>query len=369
MSKNAYIIAAKRSAVMAQNGAFADIALHDLAAPVIRACLHETPIESNQIDEIILSNALYGGGNPARMAAQAAGLPNAVAGLTIDRQCVGGLDAILLAARMIQSGHANAIIAGGAESASMRPIRMVQGKNGAPPIPYDRPAFSPFSDQDPDLHVAANALNISRMRQDNWAMNSHAKAMANRTELRREIVPIGQTTQIDDGFTRALSQTLCQRAKPIVGDVTAANTAINADAAAFVLVVSEQMLKSLGNPRALNIIGGVTLGGDSSQPALVPIDAINATLASIGLSPQDITQSEIMEAYAAQTIACVDGAGLNPDTVNIKGGALARGHPIGASGAILAVRLFHDLTQKNSGTGLAAIAAAGGLGTALVLGS
>ncbi|GHA45915.1 acetyl-CoA acetyltransferase [Amylibacter ulvae] len=368
MSKHAYVIAARRSAVMAQNGAFADVALHDLCAPVISATLSDAKLDSAQVDELILSNALYGGGNPARMAAQAAGLPNRVAGLSIDRQCVGGLDAILLATQMIQSGSSHAVIAGGGESASMRPIRMTQGKNGAPPVSYDRPAFSPFANQDPDLHVAANALNIPRNAQDNWAIESHAKAIQHRADLRREIVPIAGAGETD-GFTRVLSPALCQRAKPIISDITAANTAISADGAAFVLVVSEQMLKSLGNPPALRIVNGITLGGDSSQPALVPIGAIENCLNQTGMAVDSLTQCEIMEAYAAQAIACVNGAYLDADRVNIKGGALARGHPIGASGAILAVRLFHDLVQKNGGTGLAAIAAAGGLGTALILAS
>ncbi len=138
--------------------------------------------------------------------------------------------------------------------------------------------------------------------------------------------------------------------------MTAANAAVAADAAAFVVVAATGQ-----GPR---IVAQVTLGADPCQPGLAPVPAIAAALARAGLAPGDLARAEIMEAYAVQAIACIRGAGLDPAIVNRKGGALARGHPIGASGAILAVRLFHDL---RAGQGLAAIASAGGIGAALVL--
>jgi acetyl-CoA C-acetyltransferase len=150
----------------------------------------------------------------------------------------------------------------------------------------------------------------------------------------------------------------------VTGPVTAANAAVEADAAALCLVVSDRLAASA--PRALRIAGGATRGAAPDEPGLAPVAAIAETLALAGITPGDLSAAEIMEAYAVQAIACVHQAGIDPAIVNPGGGALARGHPIGASGAILAVRLFHEVRH---GTGLAAIAAAGGIGTALLLAS
>jgi acetyl-CoA C-acetyltransferase len=356
-----WIISGRRTAVAPQGGAFRRLDIHDLAAPVIRACLWDAGLHPEDVDEVILSNALGAGGNPARLAALAAGLPEHVAGLTIDRQCAGGLDAVLLAHALVTSGQARIVIAGGAESHSRRPLRLRTDPDGGPPMPYDRPAFSPFPDRDPDMHAAAAALadrlRISRAAQDDWAAASHAKALAARDRLRAEIVPLAGLDH--DAFTRVLTPELAARARPITGSITPANAAISADAAAFVVVSA----KPLG-PNPLRILGGKTLGAAPEDPGLAPIAAIRAALALTGTQADGLALAEIMEAYAVQALACIAGAGLAPQIVNPGGGALARGHPIGASGAILALRLFHDLTQ---GRGLAAIAAAGGLGSALVV--
>ena len=149
--------------------------------------------------------------------------------------------------------------------------------------------------------------------------------------------------------------------------MTHANTAVAADAAAVCLLVAEPLARRLATPR-LSVLGGATLGGDPALPGLAPVAAMRQVLADLALAPNALAQAEIMEAFAVQAIVCADGAGLDPGIVNPRGGALARGHAVGASGAILAVRLFHDLA-RGGGRGLAAIAAAGGIGTALVLGA
>ena len=154
------------------------------------------------------------------------------------------------------------------------------------------------------------------------------------------------------------------RAKVVCGSITAANAAVAADAAAFVLVVSDRVAARLGAGRGLRILGGVTLGGDPVEPGLAPVAAIRTVLDRAGVSADRVAVAEVMEAYAVQAMACVSRAGLDAARVNIGGGALARGHPIGASGAVLAVRLFYEL---QAGIGLAAIAAAGGIGTALLV--
>ncbi len=358
------IVSAYRTAVVPRGGAFAAFDIHDLAAPVIERLLHSTNVAADQVGEIIVSNAIGEGGNPARRVALAAGLAETVGGLSIDRQCAGGLDALLLADTMIRAGLQDIVIAGGVESYSRRPIRARVFGDGRPPEPYDQAPFTPWMDRDPLMANAAEALaqelGISREDQDIYAVQSHAKALA--SEPSGEIVAIAG--QERDPFARALSETHCRRAKVIDGTITAANTAVAADAAAFCLVMSEARAASLGLG-GMRITKGLTLGGRPDLPGLAPVAAIERVLAETGLRPDQIDRAEIMEAYAVQAIACIQGAGLAQECVNRNGGALARGHPIGASGAILAVRLLHDLEQGE--IGLAAIAAAGGLGTALLV--
>ena len=356
----ACLIAARRSPVMPRGGAFAGLALHDLAAPVIRAVLADAGLVAAQVDELILSNALGAGGNPARVAALAAGLPEAVAGLSMDRQCAGGLDAIRLAAALVDSGQAQVVIAGGAESYSRRPLRLAQVP-GQAPVPYDQPPFTPWPGRDPEMTEAAAALadrlGISRARQEAWAIRSHARALAN---PQPEILPFPNGAC--DGFTRRLTPALAARAKPLAGSITAATAAVAADAAAFVVVASPQIAARAA--RRLRLLASATLGAMPDEPGLSPVPAMRAVLAHAGLTPQGLERVELMEAYAVQALACIDALALPEDRVNPEGGALARGHPIGASGAILAARLFHGL---RGGPGLAAIAAAGGVGSALIL--
>lgn len=357
------IVSAFRTAVVPRGGAFATLDIHEMAAPVIARLLQESGIKAEHVGEIIVSNAIGEGGNPARRVALASGLPETVAGLSIDRQCVGGLDALILADAMIKAGRHNIIIAGGVESYSRRPLRSRSFGDGRAPEPYEQAPFTPWADRDPLMSVAADALSsqlgISQDTQDAYAVQSHAKATA--------AGPLGEIVAVNgqdhDPFGRALTQAHCTRAKVINGTITAANTAVAADAAAFCLVVSDEIALALGL-RGLRIRAGLTLGGTPDLPGLAPVAAIKSLLANAGLNPSDVTRAEIMEAYAVQAIACIEGAGLRSEIVNQKGGALARGHPIGASGAILAARLFHDL--KAGERGLAAIAAAGGLGTAVL---
>lgn len=359
----AYLIAARRTAVMPRGGAFAALSLQAMAAPVIAACLADAGVDAAQVEELVLSNALGAGGNPARLVALAAGLPETVAGLSLDRQCAGGLDALLLARALILAGQAEVVLAGGVESYSLRPVRL-RPVPGGDPVAYDAPPFTPWPDRDPPMADAAAALavdlGISRAEQDGWAVASHARARAGQPGMLAEIVALPEGAQ--DGFVRALTPAVAARARVLAGTVTVANAAVAADGAAFCLVVSERIARRA--TRALRI-SGVTLGGRPEVPGLAPVAAIRRAFAAEGLRPGDLAAAEVMEAYAVQAIACVRGAGLDPARVNPGGGALARGHPVGASGAVLAVRLFAGLAQ--GGAGVAAIAAAGGIGTALVL--
>jgi acetyl-CoA C-acetyltransferase len=351
----ARLIAARRTAVVPRGGAFSRLTLEELAAPVVLACLADAGTGADAVDEVILSNALGAGGNPARRVALAAGLPDHVAGLTIDRQCAGGLDAILLARAMVDSGAADVVLAGGVESYSRRPLRMATDPDGGPPVPYDEAPFTPWPDRNPGMAEAAEALalrlGISRARQEAWAVESHAKAL--KSDHSAETVPLLGLTR--DAFARRLSPGLLARAPVVLGSITAATAAVAADAAALCLVVSDHVAQG----RGLTILDGATVGANPEEPGLAPVAAIARIWQG-----EPLAMAEIMEAYAVQVIAVVEQAGIDPAIVNLGGGGLARGHPVGASGAVLAVRLFHGLRR---GRGLAAIAAAGGIGTALLV--
>ena len=352
------ILAAKRTAVVPRGGAFSRLEIEELGAPVVQALLAAAGISACSVDELICSNALGAGGNPARRVALAAGLPERVAGLSVDRQCAGGLDAVLIARALVDSGAAEVVIAGGAESYSRRPLRLRTDPEGGAAVAYDQARFTPWAERDPEMAEAAFALaerlGISRAAQDQWAVESHAKARVCEGEI------VAVAGQVRDVFARGLSLVVAARAKLVCGSITAANTAVAADAAGLVLVVSDRVAAG----RGLRILGGVTLGGDPEEPGLAPVVAIRAVLNRVGVSAERVEVAEIMEAYAVQAMACVTGEGLDVGRVNIGGGALSRGHPIGASGAVLAVRLFYEL---RAGIGLAAIAAAGGIGTALLV--
>lgn len=369
---SAFIVAARRTAVAPRDGAFRNVEPHDLAASVIRAALQDADIPAERVDDIILGNALYGGGNPARMAALAAGLPDYVPALTIDTQCSAGLDAIMLAATRVAAGEADAIIAGGVESFSRSPLRFVRpSRPDEAPLEYRRPPFAPFADRDPDMIEAAASLaaelKVSRAAQEDFAVESHRKARANPPDS--EIVAVENIVR--DAFTRDLDPRVCAKLPILAGDnrhgVTAATVAVEADAAAIVIVASEKIARRATS--ALRIVGGVRRGGEPERPGLAPIAAARALLQKHGVSANELHAAEIMEAFAVQAMACAEGLALDPAIVNPGGGALARGHPIGASGAILCVRLFEQKKKAAFGggfRGLAVIAAAGGLGSALL---
>ena len=212
----------------------------------------------------------------------------------------------------------------------------------------------------------ARELNIGQSVQDEWAVESHRKARGLRQRRSVEFAPVPSVDLEFDSFTRDLTHRLCARAKTVRGSITAANSSVAADAGAICVVVSESVMTKSALS-GLRLVSGTTRGGDPEQPGLAPLAAIAAALSEAGVSPGDLSVAEVMEAYAVQAIACVNGAGIPRGIVNMAGGSLARGHPIGASGAILAVRLFHELHFRNGRYGVAAIASAGGIGTAMLL--
>lgn len=360
------LLAAMRTAVAPRGGAFRDVPAHKLAAALIGPVLEAAGVAPEAVDEVILGNALSGGGNMARVAALAAGLPEAVPALTLDTQCCSGLDAIRLGAARIAAGEARYVLAGGAESFSTAPLRAhrPREKDGAPDF-YRQPAFTPWPEREIALDASAagmaEAEGLSRAEQEAFAAESHRRALAV-AAADGEIVPVAGLAA--DAFARRLSPALMARLPVLAGDaahgVTAATIAVEADAAGLVL---------LGPARAgdVTIAGGLARGGAPLVPALAPIAAAEALCARLDIAPGAVDLVELMEAYAAQALVAIRRLGLHPARVNAGGGALARGHPIGASGAILTVRAYHRLRAMETGRALCAIAGAGGIATALML--
>ena len=367
-SERVFIIAGKRSAVAPRSGAFASLTYYDLAAQVVIDILKEAKIDKLEVDELIVSNALGAGGNPARMVSLEAKLNLAVGGISIDRQCCGGLDAISIGTDLIKSGRAEVVVAGGVESYSTRPIRLHPENSDKSLVSYDRPDFAPAGFNDPDLAEAtaklARKFGISKEEQDDWSINSHLNALKSKQILRSEITPI--LNQTNDLFTRKLSKKICEKAPRLSDTVTHANSAIAADAAGFVVLVSELFLKNK-MCKGVEVLGSGTSGIIPEETPLAPVGAIQAVLNQTEISLSKVAFIELMEAYAAQAIMCTRLCNLDLDKINIRGGALSRGHPIGASGAILEVRLFNELIKKPETFGMAAIAAAGGIGSAMML--
>lgn len=373
-----FIVAAKRTPVVPRGGAFSRLALHELGAPVIQACLSECTVKPSKLDEVIVGNALYGGGNPGRLMALAAGLPETVPALTIDRQCCSGLDAVGLGFSMISAGHAKTVLAGGAESFSRSALRFHRPmETDQSPKPYDRPPFTPWADRDPAMGEAAATLaaglSISREQQWEWAIESHRKALQRRDNggFDPEMVQVGDRLLSGDPFARSLTVDLCRRTALLYGEETfgvdVASTAVEADAAAFLILCDEETAARQSGP-IFRVAGYAIAAGDPEWPGLAPIEAAKKLLSETGAMPTDFERIEIMEAYAAQAIAFCDALEFPTDKINVGGGALARGHPIGASGAVLLIRLIAELTGLRPGArGLAAVASAGGLGSAMAI--
>lgn len=373
---SALILAVRRTAIAPRRGAFRRREAWSLAAALIPPLLRAAGAEPGAIGGVILGSALGSGGNPARLAALAGGLPETAPALSVDSQCCSGLDAIALAAERIAAGSADLIVAGGAESFSRAPLRSAPPlEPGGAPTPYAQAPFAPPPWPDPDMIEAAAALaaqeGVGRAAQEAYAIASHAKARAAAPRLAAEITPIADLHA--DAFARALDARLCARAPRLAGApetaMTRATVAVEADGAALALLASPRAARRLGvdAPR-IALRAALTQGGDPGRPALAPIGVGAALLAREGLAAADLDAVELMEAFAVQALLGQARLEIPDAALNKGGGALARGHPIAASGAVLAVRLWAELASApRAERGLALIAGAGGLASALLL--
>ena len=397
-----------RSPVAPRDGAFAALEPHGIGAPVVRALLARAGVPAAAVDALVAGNALGAGGNPARMVALAAGLPDACAALSVDTQCCAGLDAVALAAGLLASGGARVTIAGGVEAWSRAPIRQHRPRRaGEPPRAYDRPAFAPDPARDPDLLRAAARLaaaaGIERTAQDAFAIESHARALAWRGRMADEIVPLAGLAH--DRYARALTPAQAARmplatrtdrrapgpgsaiatdahvdadadAPPDDTDGSGAATAVSrlavaprADGAAFVLLATPDAARALGAVPRLRWRGAASTGCAPEWPMRAALAASRAVLLRAGLEAPALWSVELHEAFAVQALDFRAALGLDPARMNRGGGGLGRGHPIGASGAVSLVRLLADMDREAPGgaLGLAAIAGAGGIGAAALV--
>jgi len=376
-----YIVAARRTALGRVGGLHRHRRIEDLAAPVVRAALADARIAPQRVDELLIGNTTQGG-NPARLIALASGLPETTAAATLDRQCASGLDAILAACRIVAAGESDVVVAGGVESLSTAPWRIARPLNlyQTPHFLGLEPAAGEDGDQAETLEAAealSRSIGINRARQDAWTLHSHLKAEAARDARRMvgEIVPLRANAEEarDESATGPSLEDL-ERLHPMLppkGTLTRGNTSTLHDGAAIVVVVSERIYEELGRPRALRVVASASQGVAPDREASAPIDAVRKLYRRLdGISAKDIAVAELSESSAAQAIAFAHELGLDDDRVNPDGGAVVRGHPLGAASAVLVVRLFTRMVRGDASgapkLGLAALGARGGLGLAVL---
>lgn len=371
------MVAAKRTAIGKVGGMFRHVPPEELAGTVIRALLDEYPVPAESIDEVILGNAVGPGGNLARLSALTAGLPVEVPGVTVDRQCGSGLEAVILAARLIQAGAGDIYLAGGVESTSLAPWKLAKPLNHFKQFPevMPRARFSPLSVGDPDMGIAAENVaerfGITREDQDRFALNSHRKAVqAQKTgRFAGEIVPVRGRAQDECPRPDTSLEKLAQL-PPVFqegGTVTAGNACPINDGAAVVLVMSEEKCRELDFVPVARFVDAAVAGVDPNILGIGPVPAVKKLLARTGLTVDDIDLVEFNEAFASQVLASLRELQIPEEKVNLGGGAIALGHPYGASGAVLVTRLCSELRRKGGKYGLATLGIAGGLGLAMLL--
>jgi acetyl-CoA acyltransferase len=385
--KEAFIVAAARTPVgKAPNGKIRSVRPDDLAALAIKGALARVPqLAAEQIEDVILGCAMPEGAqgmNVTRIACQCAGLPDSVPGVTVNRFCASGLEAIAMAAQRILSGMADVIVAGGTESMSQVPM----GGFRLSPNPC-------LVDQMPDAYLAmgltaenvAAKFNVSRQDADGFAYESHKKAIAaldaGRFKVECVSVPVREVTldgagrrqatefsfEADEGPRRDTSLEKLGALKPAFnpkGTVTAGNASQRSDGAAAVVVMSGEKVRELSLKPLARFVTYAVSGVPPGIMGVGPVAAIPKALKRAGLKLEDIDLIELNEAFACQALAVIRQALLPPERVNVNGGAVALGHPLGATGAKLTVSILHELKRRNGRYGLVTMCVGGGMGAA-----
>ncbi|AXO89773.1 acetyl-CoA C-acyltransferase [Pseudomonas parafulva] len=389
--KEVAIVAATRTAIGSFQGALANVSAVDLGAAVIQRLLAQTGLDPAQVDEVILGQVLTAGAgqNPARQAAVKAGLPHAVPALTLNKVCGSGLKAVHLAAQAIRCGDAEVVIAGGQENMSLAPYVLPSARTGqrmGHGQLVDSMITDGLWDAFNDYHMGITAENlvsqygISREAQDTFAAESQRKALAaiEAGRFEDEITPIhipqrkGEPRVFDTDEqprpgTTAESLGKLRAAFKADGSVTAGNASSLNDGAAAVLLMSMEKAQALGLPVLATISGYASAGVDPAIMGIGPVSATRRCLDKAGWQLADLDLIEANEAFAAQALAVGQELGWDAAKVNVNGGAIALGHPIGASGCRVLVTLLHEMIKRDAKKGLATLCIGGGQGVALTL--
>ena len=388
-ARDIVIASAKRTAVGSFNGKFANIAAHDLATTAITAALASANVSAADVDEVILGQILQAaqGQNPARQAAMKAGVPQEKTAFSLNQLCGSGLRAVAIGLQQIANGDADVIVAGGMESMSMAP-HAAHLRNGVKMGDFkyiDTMIRDGLTDAFHGYHMGNTAENIaakwqiSREDQDRFATASQNKAEAAQKagRFKDEIAPYTITSKkgdeivADDEFIRhGVTYEALAKLRPAFskdGSVTAGNASgINDGAAALVLMTAEEAEKRGVTPMA-RIVSWATAGVDPAVMGTGPIPASRKALQKAGWSVKDLDLVEANEAFAAQALAVNKDLGWDPDIVNVNGGAIAIGHPIGASGARVLTTLLYEMARRKAHKGLATLCIGGGMGIALTV--
>ena len=386
-----YIVAAKRTAIGSFGGSLGSVSAPKLGGAAVKATLESAGIAPELVDEVIMGNVLQAGlgQNTARQAAMIAGIPKEAPAMTINKVCGSGLNAVVLAAQKIKAGDADCIVAGGMENMSAAPyllngLRWGARMGNSPAVDYM--VADGLWDVFNDYHMGITAENvakqygITREEQDAFAADSQAKAAQAISSGRfaDEIVPVevpgrkGAVTVVDtDEYPRPdTTADKLAKLRPAFdreGTVTAGNASGINDGAAAVIVASEAFVVALGLKPLARIVSYGSKGVDPSVMGVGPVPSVQQALERGNVKIEDIGLIEANEAFAAQSIAVARDLGFDMDRVNVNGGAIALGHPIGASGCRILVTLLHEMQKRGEKLGLATLCIGGGMGEALIV--
>ena len=384
-----YIVAGARTPIGKMSGALASFSAADLGGLAIAAALQRAGVAPTDVEHVIMGQVLMAGQGqvPSRQAAVKAGIPMSVPAVNVNKVCLSGLNAIYLADQMIQAGDADIVVAGGMESMTNAPY-LANGARGG--FRYGNTELKDAIIAD-GLWCAFDAClmglgteryaggGITRQQQDDLAMKSNQRAAAAADKLAEEIVPVsipqrkGDPVVVarDEGVRADTTMDTLGGLKPAFdkeGTITAANASQISDGASAVIVMSERAAKARGvTPLGQVVSYGMVAGPDSASLLTQPSRAILKALDKVGMKVGDVNLFELNEAFAAVGIASMADLGIGDDIVNVNGGAIALGHPIGMSGNRLALTILHELRRRGGGVGAAALCGGGGQGDALIV--
>jgi acetyl-CoA acyltransferase len=388
-----YFAVARRTPVGRLRGALSTVRPDDLAATAVRAVLDSAPnLDPARIDDVYWGAANQSGEdnrNVARMAVLLAGIPDSVPGATVNRLCASGLEAVTAGARAIASGEAEIVLAGGSESMSRAPFVLPRAEVA---LPHNAEIFDTklgWRMTNPRMRELNGVLsmgetaeevavryNVTREHQDAFALRSHLRAASARKDglFDAEIVPVtladGTVVSEDESIRPDTTPEKLAALKPVFrngGTVTAGNASPMNDGAAGLLLVSEQALRELGLEPLGRYTAGASAGVNPDVMGIGPVPAVRRVLDRTGRSIDSLDTAEFNEAFAAQALACVRQLGIDPELVNPQGGAIALGHPLGASGARLLTTLLHRMGRTGAQRGLATMCVGVGQGTAVLV--